>query len=283
MSKLQRAIQLIKEGDADRARQLLTQTLDEDPGQEVAWLWMTSVVDSDERRAYCLRRVLDLNPTNQLAQDGLAALQADAVAATLAPEPAPPPAPEVADIPTPAQPDGDLLVEFVVERLAGRARARDVVYEICEKTGMSWSSAEALVRRVQAEQGHKIAGRQRPLLVLVGVIIILAGTALFFYNFPYVRELVLDPGQALVWGPYTLRRLLVQVVSMGLVLGGAIGLWRAFSPQAEELFAGQDTRLRGRQRYESVDDLVDVGVWLVPGGDDDDDRHRRRRRRIRLL
>jgi hypothetical protein len=148
---------------------------------------------------------------------------------------------------------------------------------------MSWSSAEALVRRVQAEQGHKIAGRQRPLLVLVGVIIILAGTALFFYNFPYVRELVLDPGQALVWGPYTLRRLLVQVVSMGLVLGGAIGLWRAFSPQAEELFAEQDARLRGRQRYESVDDLVDVGVWLVPGGDDDDDRHRRRRRRIRLL
>jgi hypothetical protein len=282
MSKLQHAIQLIKEGDTDRARQLLTQILDEDPGQEVAWLWMTSVVDNDEQRAYCLRRVLDLNPTNQLAQEGLAALQTDTVAAP-APGPAPPPpAPEAAEPPPTGQPGEEVLVEFIVERLAGRERPGDVVYEICEKTGMSWSSAEALVRRVQAEQGQKIAGRQRPLLVIGGVIIVLAGTALFFYNFPYVREVATNPREALLWAPYTLRHLLVQVVSMGLVLGGAIGLWRAFSPQAEELFAEQDARLRGRQRYESVDDLVDVGVWLVPGGDDDDDS-RRRRRRIRLL
>ena len=72
--RLEEAIALIRLGNAEEGRRLLTQTLQADPNNEMAWLWMSWVVTTDEQRRQCLRRVLVINPDNELAKRGLAAL-----------------------------------------------------------------------------------------------------------------------------------------------------------------------------------------------------------------
>ncbi len=65
---LQEAIKLIKSGDKQSGGQLLAQILKQNPENEVAWLWMSQVVTTDEHRQHCLEKVLSLNPNNKIAQ-----------------------------------------------------------------------------------------------------------------------------------------------------------------------------------------------------------------------
>jgi Tetratricopeptide repeat len=75
-SLLAQGIAAAKAGDKSTARELLTRALRRDPGSETAWLWLGAVLDTPQGRAFCLRKVLALNPANQTAQRGLAALAA---------------------------------------------------------------------------------------------------------------------------------------------------------------------------------------------------------------
>jgi hypothetical protein len=73
-STLQTAIASVHSGDKETAQRLLAQVIRDDPQNATAWLWMSSVTDSDEYRRYCLEQVLTINPHNETAQRGLEAL-----------------------------------------------------------------------------------------------------------------------------------------------------------------------------------------------------------------
>ncbi len=73
-SALQQAIEAIKAGDMLSGRRLLVGVLQAEPYNETAWLWMSSVYESDEQRRTCLQRVLTINPHNEVARLGLARL-----------------------------------------------------------------------------------------------------------------------------------------------------------------------------------------------------------------
>jgi hypothetical protein len=62
-------------GDKAAARRLLTQVLEEDEQDEVAWLWMSALVDDPEIEKECLLEVLKINPNNELAQKHLRKFQ----------------------------------------------------------------------------------------------------------------------------------------------------------------------------------------------------------------
>jgi tetratricopeptide (TPR) repeat protein len=72
---LQQGIVAARAGKRDAARALLMQVLEGDERNEQAWLWLAGVVDNPEDIRTCLQNVLDLNPTNQQAQQGLAWLE----------------------------------------------------------------------------------------------------------------------------------------------------------------------------------------------------------------
>jgi hypothetical protein len=74
---LELAITAIKAGRKQEGRQLLNLLIQQDPNSEMAWLWMSSVVGTDEQRARCLYHVLSINPRNDLAQRGLKKLGID--------------------------------------------------------------------------------------------------------------------------------------------------------------------------------------------------------------
>ena len=73
--KLQQAITAIKSGDKVTGQQLLAQVIKAEPKNETAWLWMTTLTDDPEKKRYCLKTVLQINPNNEMAKKGLATLE----------------------------------------------------------------------------------------------------------------------------------------------------------------------------------------------------------------
>jgi tetratricopeptide (TPR) repeat protein len=72
---LQQGIVAARAGKREEARALLMQVVEDDERNEQAWLWLAGVVDASEDIRTCLQNVLDLNPANQQARQGLAWLE----------------------------------------------------------------------------------------------------------------------------------------------------------------------------------------------------------------
>lgn len=80
-----------KANKMDEARALLMRAVELDEQHEMAWLWLSAVVDSDEDKQTCLENVLTINPNNASARQGLQKLTGAASAASPPAPPTPPP------------------------------------------------------------------------------------------------------------------------------------------------------------------------------------------------
>jgi len=69
---LRQGIAAAQAGQSERAREFLMRVLHQDEGNVQAWLWLSGVVDSLDDREICLENVLALDPTHELARQGLA-------------------------------------------------------------------------------------------------------------------------------------------------------------------------------------------------------------------
>ena len=68
MPTLDDAINAIRAGNREEGRQILEEVLETDESNEDVWLWLSSVVETDEDREICLENVLALNPDNVVAR-----------------------------------------------------------------------------------------------------------------------------------------------------------------------------------------------------------------------
>ncbi len=73
---LTEAIAAVRSGDNTHARELLTRLIRVDSSNPEYWLWLSTVVESERERIYCLQSVLKQDPTNRAALRGLAILGA---------------------------------------------------------------------------------------------------------------------------------------------------------------------------------------------------------------
>jgi tetratricopeptide (TPR) repeat protein len=105
---LQQAIAAARAGRREEARDLLVQLVEADERNEQGWLWLAGVVDDPADMRTCLQNVLDLNPANQQAQQGLAWIESryGPPAPDAQPPEPPPPAPpaQPARVPLESQP-----------------------------------------------------------------------------------------------------------------------------------------------------------------------------------
>ncbi len=99
--KLQAAIQAIQAGDTAHGSVLLAQAIKSDPKNETAWYWMAMVQDDVQKKKQCLQRVLQLNPGNVEACQGMELLDAGRLWPVI-PEPPIPATPEAEIAPEPA-------------------------------------------------------------------------------------------------------------------------------------------------------------------------------------
>ena len=82
-SLLREGQEAARRGDNATARSFLSQVVEHDPDNEVAWLWLSGVVEDVEEQQICLENVLVINPDNTKARKGLEYLQSQ-VSATQA-------------------------------------------------------------------------------------------------------------------------------------------------------------------------------------------------------
>ena len=74
-NNLQEAIALIKSGKKKEGGQMLAEIVKKDPRNINAWLWLSSCVNSDPQRIFCLNKVLEIDPNHDLARSALSKLQ----------------------------------------------------------------------------------------------------------------------------------------------------------------------------------------------------------------
>ncbi len=73
--QLQRGIAAARSGRSTQAQHLLQQVVKTDPGNEMAWLWLSGLVATSRQKRACLEQVLRANPENVYARAGLVRLQ----------------------------------------------------------------------------------------------------------------------------------------------------------------------------------------------------------------
>lgn len=71
----QRGVAAARAGQKRVAAGLLTRSVRLDPRGEMAWLWLSGVLDDPQQQAFCLGAVLKLNPQNQHALRGMHLLE----------------------------------------------------------------------------------------------------------------------------------------------------------------------------------------------------------------
>lgn len=67
-SQLDQAIAAINAGDNKTGQRLLTEIVQANPRDDLAWVWLARAVSAPERKEYCLKRALAINPHNREAQ-----------------------------------------------------------------------------------------------------------------------------------------------------------------------------------------------------------------------
>src|SRR5687767_2830977 len=72
---IEEAVAAIRAGDRSGARVALARALTCDPHSELAWLWMSGIVDSPAEQLVILQRILEINPDSRLAEQGVRLLK----------------------------------------------------------------------------------------------------------------------------------------------------------------------------------------------------------------
>jgi hypothetical protein len=135
-SILQLGIEAARSNDKAEARELFRLVTREDPNNVQGWLWLAGVAEDREERRAALERVVQIDPNNDLARKGLAALGgASAATAAMLTTPAAPPEPAPAS--AAASSDQDLADSFdSIESYAAAPEARRArTYDQPEQVG----------------------------------------------------------------------------------------------------------------------------------------------------
>jgi hypothetical protein len=131
------------------------------------------------------------------------------------------------------------LHAFIIDRLSGAVNSDDIVMELCEKHGLNWPEAEALVLEIQSEHENTITRRQSPLLTIIALGLFLGGLALIGFSVYSLVELLQSysqanlfytdmPGALLIIFEYGAGSLGMIGVGAAIVLGSLVGMRRVW-------------------------------------------------------
>lgn len=120
----------------------------------------------------------------------------------------------------PAAPNQAQLAEQIVRMLGGGRSPEEACRVLCEQHGYAWEHARDLVQGVAAQQRVRIARRQAPFLLFLGISTLLGGLALLAMGLMRLRVLGAAPVS-----PIYFRNMVAALISGTLmVLGAGIGL-----------------------------------------------------------
>ncbi len=119
----------------------------------------------------------------------------------------------------------EAAVAFVVKSLVQHHDRDEIIRSLCEQSGASWSDVETFVQEVEAEHGQKIAVRQSPFLIALGIVISLGGLGLILSAGQYFLTLVQQDTLHLVLSAQGVYYQLGSLFTgLCMLTGGLIGL-----------------------------------------------------------
>ncbi len=123
-----------------------------------------------------------------------------------------------------------LLTQRVVNDLSKHRSRNEIVRMLCEECAMNWTEAEQFVKKVEAENAHTIARKQGPLMLFLSIGSLLVGAALLAYGAEFFMALFQGNALSIVLSARSAYiRLAGSVTGLGMVIGGFIGLYDAFT------------------------------------------------------
>jgi hypothetical protein len=139
--------------------------------------------------------------------------------------------------------DENELTSYIVKELGEGHNPKDVILDICEKTGCTWLEAEKMVTHIQVEQEPEISTRQFPVLFVFALGTFLGGLALVAYAVATFMELWKGMEQLFTNAPistdtYIAMRVLTSsgvwppaamVTGMAMLLGSLVGMRKAWA------------------------------------------------------
>lgn len=198
---MRQAIRLARQGDRRQARDLFIALVDEDEGNELAWLWLVDLVDDPADQIIALENALSLNPGNLKARQRLRQLQADH---EVAPDPEPPP-PSLSEMPF----QQDEAWFQLGRRMEETGRLDDAALAYRQAAALSESSRERhaarqrlhnLERRLEADMVQVRPTTAELLRVSLGPVLLYLLLILVHTAFrPWRALLLLCGGVPLVW------------------------------------------------------------------------------------
>jgi hypothetical protein len=119
---------------------------------------------------------------------------------------------------------------FVVQQLGKHKSRNEIIVQLCQQMSINWPDAERFVQQVELENSRKIAVKQSPALIVVGIFTLIVGIValinggLFFLDYMR-RDVVL---QALTASSLYYKGGLV-VFGLAMISGSLIGIWKSMA------------------------------------------------------
>lgn len=112
------------------------------------------------------------------------------------------------------------ITKYVIKALSRHHSINQITIDVCEKTGMKWKEAQHFIDAVQVEHKDKIARRQRPLLVFLAVISIVAGLTISGAMLVATMNGIII---IFLWIPF-LGNIIITFTGLAMVGGGIMGI-----------------------------------------------------------
>ncbi len=133
----------------------------------------------------------------------------------------------------------ETATEYVIRELGKHRNRNEIIMTLCERTSLNWQQAGQFIQEVESQHGRRIAVRQSPIIIMLGIGLLLAGigltcySTLFFMNFFQARHDVLSIDNALEMRAAYYRAGSL-FVGISMMVGGVAGAWETVSKLFKE-------------------------------------------------
>jgi hypothetical protein len=121
------------------------------------------------------------------------------------------------------------LTALIIKELGKHRDRNQIIQRICERSELNWKEAERLIVLVEAQHRRTIVVRQTPLILFLSIGTLLLGIGLLAFNMQvlaaFFQSDLLSQVLSLQSSYY---RILGLITGLGMTVGGAVGLWKAF-------------------------------------------------------
>ncbi len=132
--------------------------------------------------------------------------------------------------------DDSAVTDYIIHQLGRHVSRNDLIFDLCQRTGMSWDQASTMVQSVEQQHEKRIAWNQSPITLVFVIGIFLVGLYLSCGGLLYFVDLI-AAGMFSV-DPFALRRDYLTIIRIGtglaMIAGSLVGLYglaKKFLPQ----------------------------------------------------